>query len=239
MVKRKTKVDVAKYIEPHFQPIVWSKGASARYAYEALFRYKGSDTLPGSLFRRWEKTGYVAIVDCAMVRKVHEAIQGTNNIYRVAVNVSARTLAEAPNEYFKALLELTKDAKRVIVEVTETYPINDAKTLAAFVERCKFHQIYVAFDDCKPPHEFSDENFTRIVKPHFMKIDGEMLSRCFSTDNREPIRDVVHLARTIGATVIAEWIDSPEKRDFAALLGANMLQGDLIAKPKSFAHLDV
>ncbi|MCB1964955.1 MAG: EAL domain-containing protein [Candidatus Accumulibacter sp.] len=231
-------MDVAKYIEPHFQPIVWSKGTGS-YAYEALFRFKGSDTLPMHLFRRWEKSGYVAVVDCAMVRKVHEALQGTRGMYRVAVNVSARTLALAPNEYFKEVTALAKTARRVIVEVTETYPVENAEALAAFVARCKAHQIYVALDDCKPPHEFCESAFTGLVKPHFLKIDGELLARCFLAGSREPLRDVVRLARAIGAVVIAEWIDSPAKRDFAAGVGANMLQGDWIAKPAQFGNLTV
>lgn len=228
-------MNLDEYIEPFFQPIIWSKGTGT-YAHEALFRFKGMETLPAGLFRRWERSGYVATVDCAIVRRVRAALHASRGSYRVAVNVSARTLALAGQEYFGELLVLAKRAKRVIVEITETYPIEDPKVLADFVRRCKAHGMYVAFDDCKPPHEFCDSAFTSLVKPNFLKIDGELLNECFTDQVLDPISHVVQLARSIGAVVIAEWIDGPAKSVLATTLGADMLQGDWIAKPSALAQ---
>lgn len=64
---------VENFIEPHFQPIVGTRD-HIPYAYEALLRLKGSDDLPQALFRQWESSGYVTVIDRAMVRYIAAAL---------------------------------------------------------------------------------------------------------------------------------------------------------------------
>lgn len=224
------KVD--QYIQPHFQPIVGSKD-NVTYALEALFRLRGADELPPSLFKRWERSGYVTVMDRAMVRLLADTLAGQRRQVRIAVNASARTIETIPDEYFAELCRLAQVVYRVIVEVTETYPVRNVDALARFVTRCRDNGMYVAFDDCRPPHDFAQAKFVQAVKPHFLKIDGPLLAECYDTANKEPIQEVMRLARTIGAVVIAEWIDTLDKRDFAAACGATMIQGYYISKPKT------
>lgn len=222
-------MQLCDYIEPYFQPIVWVNG-KGRYAEEALFRFKGSASLQAGLFRRWEQSGYVVSVDCAMVRVVRRAMEDTRTMGRIAVNVSARTLELASDEYFGEILGLARTSRRVIVDITQTYR-SDANTLSSFTRRCLSSGIYVALDDCRLGHEYGDDAFVCAVKPAFLKLDREWVDDCFQANDHRSLEKVMRVGLDHSAVIIAEGIDCPAKRDFVTSLGIKLLQGNWFGRP--------
>lgn len=221
-------MQLTNIIEPFFQPIISPDGC---YAYEALFRYKGKNELRPNQFQRWEKSGFVTQIDRAMTRKVLEVVKNLKSPPRIALNVSAHTLEVMPHEYLAEIIPLSRACPRLIIEITETHPVKDETALALFVERCKTHRIHVALDDCKLNHVFFDTAFIQKIRPRFLKLDGELLDRCYMAGKKEPIKDFIKFAESIDAIVIAECVDGPGKQAFARLAGAKLMQGNWIAKP--------
>lgn len=213
-------------IRPHFQPIVTSRGRNI-YAVEALLRLPEMPQSCDTLFRRWESTGEVVAIDLMMVRKVVSALTNSMTVRPacVGVNVSALTVAAAPDSYLREIAELAKVAKRVIVEITETYPVPDIAALMYFARKCKYLNIQLAFDDCTPQHEFCSQSLVERIRPSILKIDGPLLIDCYNRQSSKPIVAIIHLAKTVGAVVVAEHIETKAMMAWAARLGANLMQG--------------
>lgn len=233
-------------IEPHFQNIVPS-GGGGLYAIEALCRFRNLDTLSLGLIRQWERSGYVAKIDLAMLKRVSQCLPNQKGPLdlRLAVNVSVRTIEVAGDEYLSALLLLAPLVRRLIVEVTETYQPSDWRVVTDFAKRINDAGMYVALDDCAPEHMFWDDDFVKVVSPQFLKLDGEILNECFQSRTYEPIQSIVDLGRRVNAQIVAERVDSHRKRDFVSALGIGFMQGWLFNKPTPLtsysptpAHLD-
>lgn len=218
-------------IRPHFQPIVTSRGHDI-YAVEALLRLPEMTQSCDTLFRRWESTGEVVAIDLMMVRKVVAALSNSMAIKPacVGVNVSALTVAVAPDSYLREIMELAKVAQRVIIEITETYPVPDIAALMYFARKCKYLGIRLAFDDCTPQHEFCSQSLANRIRPSILKIDGPLLIDCYNRQSIKPIVRIIRLAKTIGAVVVAEHIETKAMMAWAARLGANLMQGYYFGK---------
>lgn len=218
-------------IRPYFQPIVTSRGHNI-YAVEALLRLPEMAESCDTLFQRWESTGEVVAIDLMMVRKVVATLSNSIAIRPacVGVNVSALTVAMAPDSYLREIAELVKIVKRVIVEITETYPVPDIAALMYFARKCKYLGIRLAFDDCTPQHEFCSRSLANRIRPSILKIDGPLLIDCYNRQCIKPIVGIISLAKTIGAVVVAEHIETKAMMTWAARLGANLMQGYYFGK---------
>lgn len=224
---------VISNIRPHFQPIVTSIGHDL-YAYEALLRIPGLAT-SDALFRRWESTGEVAVIDATMVRRVRAAIMSSGRKIAVTVNASALTVAVSPTTYLNEIEALARVARQVIVEVTETFPVLKFSELLAFSARCKQLGVQFALDDCTPNHEFCNLDALKQLQPDILKIDGGLITESHRTGDARPVRAVVELAAAIGASVVAEHVASASLRDWAVGQGVDLLQGFYFSNAKPLA----
>lgn len=212
-------------IRPHFQPIVTSHKHSL-YAVEALLRLPDVDISRDVLFRRWEATGEVVDIDMTMVRRVLSAVRTAQTApHTIGVNVSALTVAISPDAYLVEIEELAHVAERVIVEITETFPIPDPSVLVYFARKCEALGVFVALDDCTPSHEFCSPSLLQRVRPHILKIDGPLFNDCFNRGTVKPLEEIIALAQSIGAETVAEHIATRDMRDWASGLGVGLLQG--------------
>ena len=212
-------------IRPHFQPIVTSHRHKV-YAVEALLRLPDVSTSRDILFRQWEATGEVVDIDMAMVRRVICALRASSAPpHTIGVNVSALTVAVAPDAYLAEIAALAMQAERVIVEVTETFPIPDLTAFVYFARRCEELGVFVALDDCTPEHEFCSPVVLHRVRPHILKIDGMLFNDCFVHGTVKPLVEIIKLATSIGAATVAEHIATRDMRDWASRLGVGLLQG--------------
>lgn len=225
---------------PYFQPIVASKDHGI-YAVEALLRMPQMNGSCDSLFRQWESTGEVIEIDTMMVRKVVAAIINSKRFMpmSIGVNVSGLTVAIAPDNYLNEISKLVKISQCVIVEITETYPINDIDALVYFSRKCKAMGISIAFDDCTPQHEFCSQSLVKQIRPNILKIDGPLLIDCYNQQFIKPIVEIINLAKSIGATVVAEHIETKAMMTWVSSLGATFMQGHYfgIAEPLTVNRL--
>lgn len=224
-----------QHLEPFVQPIVDPFGNL--YSYEILMRFKGSSMLPGPIIQRWENSGFIAVADLSMLKRVNDVFQTVQNRYRICVNISIRSIENAADSILAKLIEIKKKVRTLIVELTETAAVIDASTLLKFVARCKMHFIAISLDDCRPDNAFGSKSLIRLISPHFVKIDGQFLHECFATQNTDALDEIIYTSKEIGAKVIAEYIDSDEIKLFALSFNVDYLQGFLIGKPAPVSRI--
>jgi EAL domain-containing protein (putative c-di-GMP-specific phosphodiesterase class I) len=85
--------------------------------------------------------------------------------------------------------------------------------------------VRIALDDCTPRHEFCSPELVQRVHPNILKIDGPLFIDCFARGLRKPLDEIIRLAKSIGAVVVAEHITTRDMCDWALDLNAGLLQG--------------
>jgi EAL domain-containing protein (putative c-di-GMP-specific phosphodiesterase class I) len=217
-------------LEPMFQPIADRSGTV--YAYEALLRFRGAaDSSPLSIVKRWEKSGFIRVLDKAMLDSVSSVTKAAAWRPRLAVNVSITTIESDGAAYLAELQRLAGRARRLIVELTETAPVRDASAVLRFAAACRASGFSVALDDCSPTHPYGSAAFLNNMRPELVKIDGAFLQESFRSGDVQPLRELIDAAHHYRAGVIAEHVSTEALREFALFLGVNFVQGYAIGKP--------
>ena len=218
-----------------FQPIV-SIADREPHHYEALIRPLQADdstmTHPGEFVALAEAVGLTEELDWAVMSAVCEAA-GAAGGTRVACNLSGLSL-QSPKfrEDMKELLENTPGmAERLVVEITETAEIEQEDEAVRMIELLREHKIPVCLDDFGAGA--AAFRYLRAFKVDYVKVDGIYVANALQSErDRGFIAAMVDLARTVGAQVVAERIETEEEAALMLELGVRYGQGYLFGKPK-------
>jgi EAL domain-containing protein (putative c-di-GMP-specific phosphodiesterase class I) len=120
--------------------------------------------------------------------------------------------------------------EQVIIELTESQPVEDVAGLRPTIERLRATGYGVVIDDIQPGvpqlHALMDLPFTGVkLDKDFVHLLADDMESCDFT------RGIVGLARSRGQTVTAEGVENAAGWDRVADLGVDMAQGFLIARP--------
>lgn len=218
-----------------FQPIV-SLTDHEPHHYEALIRPLQADdkalSHPGEFVALAEAVGLTEELDWAVVSAVCEAA-GAAGGTRVACNLSGLSL-QSPKfrEDMKTLLENTPGmADRLVVEITETAEIELEDEAVRMIDLLREHHIPVCLDDFGAGA--AAFRYLRAFKVDYVKVDGIYVANALQSErDRGFIAAMVDLARTVGAQVVAERIETEEEAALMLELGVRYGQGYLFGKPK-------
>lgn len=203
---------------------------------EALLRLQDHNKLlPASDFMPMlNKNGYVRIMDYYVFKSVVTALkerinQGKKNV-KVSVNISNSFFKEDHyvNEYSKVIKEYNMDARYLEVEFMENINIHKG----ALKENIRaFHEMGVCCSLDDFGNGFSNFEVLKECDLDVIKID-----RCFFIEemnnlNKEILRTIIHLIKSIGMKVIAEGVERKEDVDFLASIGCDAVQGFYFYKP--------
>lgn len=228
------RLKVAEHLCPVFQPL-FDRHLRVM-TYEALMRVIDADgqilSLPHYV-EQMEAHGLISLADITMVNQVRD-VTNCVRLHSVAVNTSLKTLEHRLPTYVAALSRLRAADIDVIVEITETTPIFDTGRLRACVDGLRAEGFAVALDDAKFDHAFGHPELLHAVNPDIVKIDGPYFHDALRDDaTRRHLEGFVDAAHAIGATVVFEWVDTPERFEHALAMGADWVQGFLFGRPKS------
>ncbi len=219
-----------------FQPIVSPRGQFV-LGYEALMR-SGESELPHA----------TAVLDAA------ERLQRLLDLGRHVRSQTAQTLdAGAPEALFfvnlhvldlldPRLLEvdapLSRYADRIVLEVTERSSLSQVPDVAIRVNALREMGYRIAIDDLGAG--YAGLTSIALLEPEFVKLDMSLVRGIHRSRIRQKIvRSVITLARDMGVTVVAEGVESTDERDVLLLLGCDLLQGFLFARPaRSYPTID-
>jgi EAL domain-containing protein (putative c-di-GMP-specific phosphodiesterase class I) len=218
-----------------FQPIVELSDRIPHH-YEALIRPLQSDETalshPGEFVALAEAVGLTEELDWAVVSAVCEAA-GNAGGTRVACNLSGLSL-QSPKfrADMKTLLENTPGmAERLVVEITETAEIEQEDEAIRMIELLREHRIPVCLDDFGAGA--AAFRYLRAFKVDYVKVDGIYVANALQSErDRGFISAMVDLAKTVGAQVVAERIETEEEAALMQELGVRFGQGYLFGKPK-------
>jgi diguanylate cyclase (GGDEF)-like protein len=199
--------------------------------YECLMRLQRPD---GSLLPAQdvvpvaERLGLVRLLDHRVLElAVNELIAAPS--LRASLNVSPPSTTD-PDWWMGLAAHLRARpgvAERLIIEITETAAIQDIDETRGFVSRVKDLGCRIAIDDFGAGYT-SFRNL-RKLGVDIVKIDGAFVQNLLrSSDDRAFVQTLIDLARRLGVSTVAEWVQDEEAAALLAGWGCDYLQGALI-----------
>jgi EAL domain-containing protein (putative c-di-GMP-specific phosphodiesterase class I) len=146
-----------------------------------------------------------------------------------SVNVSPTSTTDP--DWWSALAALLRAnaglAERLTVEITEMAAIHDVDDTRGFVTRVKDLGCKIAIDDFGAGYT-SFRNL-RKLGVDILKIDGAFVQNVTrSEDDRAFVRTLIDLAKRLGLTTVAEWVQDEVAAQLLAEWGCDNLQGLLV-----------
>lgn len=213
-----------------FQPVVNARDMRV-VGVEALARFGGDPLItPLQWFSDAELVDRALQLDLLAVRSTLDAAAGLPPDVYVAVNVSPATFAS--NALLGELRSTQIQPDRLVLEVTEHSSIEDYAPLIQARMRLREHGIRLAVDDAGAGYA----SFRHIVAlaPDIIKIDRAIVSGVdHDTARSALVGAMVTFARSSGATVVAEGVETASELACLASLGVDTLQGHLTGMPTS------
>ncbi|MBR0669359.1 EAL domain-containing protein, partial [Roseomonas hellenica] len=185
---------------------------------------------PDGFVRCAEAVGMSDALDLAVTERVLQAL--STSAASIAVNLSGLSV-QSP-EFRDALLGMLDAAPailpRLLVEITESVEIENeaeaARTLAALRER----GVKLCLDDFGAGA--AAFRYLRAFRVDWIKIDGTYVTNAArSARDRAFIQSMVSLSVSVGATVIAERIETEAEAALMRNLGVHCGQGWLVGRP--------
>lgn len=208
-----------------FQPIVRLDSLDV-VGVEALSRFDGDPPTPDLWFRDATRVGLGAALELASLRLALAAVPALPEHVYVAINGSPDSISRFAN------LELPDHVPyhRLVVEITEHAPIADYDLLQSGLGPLRSRGVRVAIDDAGAG--YSSFRHILSVQPDLIKLDISITRGIDSDPSRRALASsFVSFATEIGATLVAEGVETPAEVEALRLLGVGTAQGYLFARP--------
>jgi EAL domain-containing protein (putative c-di-GMP-specific phosphodiesterase class I) len=218
----------AEALEIHLQPIVaLNKPLGTPVGFEALARFQTTPYEPPNVWlERASRAGLQQELELSCVRGALAHLSAFPASPYLAVNVSPGTLVSA--EFERLVSEVP--ANRLVVEVTEHEVVREYDSLVNAIGGLRERGLRLAVDDAGAG--FASFRHVLELKPDIIKLDTNLTRGINEDRSREAlVRSLVSFADDVGATLVAEGIES--RADLLTLRNARVPfgQGYLFAHP--------
>jgi len=220
----------------HFQPLVAIDRAEI-FGFEALTRGPADSPLhsPLVLFETAAREGRLVELEKLILRRATQRFKALGLPGQLFLNVTADTLLAAREHVSRLagdLEGLGLPTSRVVIELTETRPIEDLAQLDGALAALRAHGFRIALDDLG--EGFASLRRWMEMRPDFVKIDRHFIDGIAQEPLKQQfVRSIVEMAATSGCQVVAEGLE--QEPDLAVLrrLGLTICQGYLFARPSA------
>ncbi|WP_426168114.1 bifunctional diguanylate cyclase/phosphodiesterase [Pseudoduganella sp. R-34] len=224
--------------ELHYQPQV--DCASGRImGMEALIRWRHPEmgmVAPNRFIPLAEETGQILAVGHWVLRTACRQLRdwqrdGRKHL-RIAVNVSARQLAEP--DFVQGVAEVLADTGLaphcLELELTESAVMNDVAHAMAVMHALKKLGVKLAIDDFGTG--YSSLAHLKRFEIDVLKIDQTFVrDLTVDPDDAAIVTTIIALARNLGLEVISEGVETQEQLDFLRRHGCRHMQGYFFGRP--------
>jgi EAL domain-containing protein (putative c-di-GMP-specific phosphodiesterase class I) len=193
---------------------------------EALTRFSVPPARPDVWFAEATELGLGEMLEMAAIRKALALLDGLPDDVYLSINTSPAVVHS--RELLDALSGV--DARRIVVEVTEHSSVADYDALLASLDALRRRGVRIAVDDAGAGYA----SFRHILalQPDIIKCDREMVTGL----DADPVRAalvgaLVAFAAEIGATLVAEGVETAGELTALARLGVSSGQGYHLARP--------
>ena len=207
------------------QPIIATKPGPDRSVFlEALLRLPQSSdpACHVHVLTLAEQLGFAHHIDLFVLSKVVELLQRNPDI-TIAINVSQRSILEDGQKIIRRLAA-SQVCERIVVEITESSQIPHS-WIAAFAAGIREIGCLLAVDDFDTGS--ANDELVQTVRPHILKFGLDDTSEA----NQDRLARTVDIAKSVGAKLVVEKIDSVEKYTLALAHRIAFVQGFLLSKP--------
>jgi diguanylate cyclase (GGDEF)-like protein len=226
----------------HTQPIR-SLASGGIERYELLLRMTGDDgeLLPAASFiETAERSGMVQELDRWVVARALELLATREKDGRpvsLHINLSGVTLTDLSVLEFieRRLDEGQADPGRFTFEITETARVHDYETVGSFADRLTEFGCQVAIDDYGAG--FGPFHYLKQIPFDLIKIDGSFVRDMPNSDaDQLTVQAIVRIARGLGKTTIAEFVQDDVTAEMLREYGVDMAQGYHLGRPVDVAE---
>ncbi|HXG25191.1 MAG TPA: GGDEF domain-containing protein [Chthonomonadales bacterium] len=225
---------VNKRLRVQFQPIVSLTNGSI-LGYEALIRAPQGGALrrSGELFQVAERARLISWFDIACQEICFE--QASRNGVRdyLFVNMDAGGLAslhQAEYSLAERATEFNISPSRIVLEITERQAVDDFPRLIHHIEELRAQGVKIAIDDAGAG--YSSLHTIAELRPDFVKIDRALTRSLENNGTRRALlATLARYAMQIGASVIAEGIETRDELATVIQCGVPYGQGYLLSRP--------
>jgi EAL domain-containing protein (putative c-di-GMP-specific phosphodiesterase class I) len=227
--ERIRKIIDGRRFHPVFQPIVDLKQGRA-IGYEALTRFADGAS-PEGVFSEAMAVGLGPDLESATLEAAVAAAKELPRSAWLSLNVSPELIVA-----YQPLQTLVKGTRRhVVLEITEHTEIADYPALRAAVGDLG-PKAKLAVDDAGAG--FASFRHILELRPAYIKLDRSLIADLESDQARPAmIVGLRHFARSVGARIIAEGIETAGEREILRILGISLGQGFLLGRPMPSAEL--
>lgn len=218
-----------------FQPIVDSNTHEAT-SYECLMRMKRPDggiVSAGEFMGVVEELGLIRAIDRKALELTLVELDANPRV-NLAMNVSGLTVAD--RSWLRTLVSKLRgrpdQARRLIVEITETAGLEDLEECARFVSTLRDLGCRVALDDFGAG--FTSFRHLKTLSVDIVKIDGSFVRNIgHNPDNLVFVRTLLDLANNFNLQTVAECVETVDEADLLTNEGVHLLQGYAFGAPVS------
>jgi EAL domain-containing protein (putative c-di-GMP-specific phosphodiesterase class I) len=215
-----------------FQPIV-DLEAEVVVGFEALARFPlGPERPTQTWFTEAAAVGLRQELELAAVEAALAVFQEAPGEPYLSVNAMPDTLSSA------GLAELLADvpADRLVLEITEHAPVHDYEALNTAMRRMRGRGIRLAVDDAGSG--FASLRHILQLAPDIIKIDNALTRNVYKDPARRALAaGLISFAAELGATIVAEGIQTRQELDTLRELGVRYGQGFYLGRPGPIADV--
>lgn len=221
----------------HYQPIFRLDDRTISH-YEVLLRMVdggGELIFPGAFLEIAERFGMIRDIDQWVLRHAIKAQAdscATDNPLSLAINLSGKHFGN-PHilEWIKEYIEQTgADSNKLIFEITETAAVENISQASRFTHSLHAIGCRIALDDFGVG--FSSFNYLKKLPVDIIKLDGSYVRNLASDKfDRVFIESMSAMARGLGISCVAEFIENEEVITLLKQLQVDMGQGYHLGKP--------
>ena len=140
------------------------------------------------------------------------------------------------NSSSAASTKATPTPRRCTFEITETARVDDYETAGGFADRLTEFGCQVAIDDYGAG--FGPFHYLKQIPFDVIKIDGAFIRDMPRNDaDQLTVKAIVQIARGLGKTTIAEFVQDDETTQMLREYGVDMAQGYHLGRPVDVAEL--
>lgn len=200
---------------------------------ESLSRFADSTRSPSDWFDEALEVGLSSQLESRAIRKGLEVLAHLPDSACVTVNAASLVVTNGEIDHILAQLPL----ERIVLEITEHEAVADYEALSQALRPFRDKGLRIAVDDAGAGYA----NFRHILllQPDIIKLDMS-LTRDIDSDvtKRSLAAALKWFSREIGASLIAEGVETRTERDALVQLGISRAQGFYMHRPMDLEKLE-